>query len=62
MDSSREINKENPKFKIYDFVRISKCARIFAKGYVSNWFEKVFVIKNVKNTVLWTYVISDLKG
>ena len=31
-----------------------------AKGYVLNWPEKVFVIKKVKNTVLWTYVISDL--
>ena len=30
--------------------------------YVPNWFEEVFVIKKVKNTVPWTYVISDLKG
>ena len=27
-----------------------------------NWSEEVFVIKKVKNTVLWVYVISDLKG
>ena len=32
---------------------------IFAKVYVSNWSDKVFVIKNVKNSVLWTYVIRD---
>ena len=25
-------------------------------------FEEVFVIKKVKNTVPWTYVIGDLKG
>ena len=25
-----------------------------------NWSEEVFVIKKVKNTVLWTYVINDL--
>ena len=25
-------------------------------------FEEVFVIKKVKNTVPWTYAISDLKG
>ena len=24
--------------------------------------EEVFVIKKVKNTVLWTYVINDLNG
>ena len=34
----------------------------FAKGYVPNWPEEVFVIKKVENTVPWTYVISDLKG
>ena len=33
---------------------------MFAKGYVPNWSEKVFLIIKVKNTVLWTYVISDL--
>ena len=27
-----------------------------------NWSEEVFVIKKVKNTVLWTYVINDLNG
>ena len=33
-----------------------------AKGYVPNWCEEVFMTKNVKKTVPWTYVISDLKG
>ena len=31
-----------------------------AKDYNPNWSEKVFVIKEIKNTVPWTYVISDL--
>ena len=35
---------------------------IFAKGYTSNWSEEVFVIKKVKNTVPWTYVIFFLNG
>ena len=42
--------------------RISKYKNIFVKGCVPNWFEEVFVVKKVKNTVPWTYVISDLKG
>ena len=41
-------------------MRISKS--IFAKGYLPNWSEEVIVIKKVKNTVPWTYIISDLKG
>ena len=27
-----------------------------------NWSEEVFVASKIKNTVPWTYVISDLNG
>ena len=37
-----------------------KYKNIFAKGYVPNWSEDVLMIKKVRNTVLWTYVINDL--
>ena len=50
----KEINDKDPKFKIGDIVRMSKYKKKFAKGYVPNWSEEVFVIKKVKNTVLWT--------
>ena len=59
IDSSEEINDEDPK--IGDIIRIPKYKNIFAKDYVPNWSEEDFVIKKVKNTELWTYVISDLK-
>ena len=55
-------NKEDPKFKVGDYVRISKYKNIFANGYVPNWYEEVVVITKVKNTVPWINVISDLKG
>ena len=45
-----------------DPVRISKYKNIFAKEYVANWSEEAFVIKKVKNSIPWTYVIIDLKG
>ena len=32
---------------------------IFAKGYVQNWPENIFVIKSVKNTVTRTYLKND---
>ena len=41
---------------------MSKYNNLFAKGYVSNWSEEDFVIKKVKNTVMWTYVIEDVNG
>ena len=61
-NSTKEINYEDPKFKIGHIVRTSKYKNIFAKGYVPNCSEEVFLIKKVKNTVPWRCVISDLKG
>ena len=36
--SCKEINYQDPKFKIGDIVRISKYKKIFAKGYLSRCF------------------------
>ena len=27
-----------------------------------NWWEEIFIIKKIKNTVPWTYIINDLNG
>ena len=27
-----------------------------------NWSEEVFIIRKIKNTVPWTYVINNLNG
>ena len=55
-------NEKDPKFKVGYHVRISKYKPIFAKGYAQNWSEEVFVGSKVKDTVRWTYVISDVNG
>ena len=55
-------NDKKPKFKVGDHVRISKYKNIFTKGYTPNWSKEIFVIKEIKNTVPWTYVINDLNG
>ena len=39
---------------------MSKYKNGFAKGYSENQSEEDFVIKKVKNTVLWTFIINDL--
>ena len=51
IDTSKEVNDKDPKFKVVDHVKVSKYKNIFAKGYTPNWSEEVFVIKKVKNTV-----------
>ena len=60
VENNIENNEKSPKFEIGDHVRISKYKNIFAKVYFPNWSEEIYVIKNVKNTVQLTYVISDL--
>ena len=57
IDSNKEVNDKDPKFKVDDHVRISKYKNIFTKGYTPNWSD-VFIIKKVP----WTYVINDLNG
>ena len=58
----KEVNDKEPKFKVGDHEIISKYKNIFAKGYAPNWSEEIFMIKKIKNTVPWTYVINDLNG
>ena len=57
---NEDFNKKDPKFKVGDHVRNSKCKNIFAEVYAPNWSEDVFVVSKIENTVPWTYVISDL--
>ena len=62
IDFNVKKNYEDPKFDVVDHVSISKYQSDFEKGYMSNWSKHVFVIKKVKNTLPWTYVISNLHG
>ena len=54
-----EKNDKDPKYKGVDHVRISKYKNNFTKYCIPNWSEEVFVIKKVKDTVPWTYIIED---
>ena len=51
---NKDSNKKDPKFKVGDYVRISKYKNICAKGYTPNLSEEVFVTSKIKNTVPWT--------
>ena len=57
---NEDFNKKDPRFKVGDHVRISNYNNNFSKGYTPNWSEEVFIVSKIKNTVLWTYVVSDL--
>ena len=38
----KKVNDKDPKFKVGDYVRISKYKNIFAKGFTRNWSERNF--------------------
>ena len=52
-------NDKDRKSKVLDYVRIVKYKNYFSKRLRSIWSKEIFVIKNVKYTVTWTYVIED---
>lgn len=51
-----------PKFKVGEWVRISRYKNIFEKGYVGRWTEEIFQVETIKNTVPIVYVLKDSNG
>ena len=49
IDFEKKINNKDAKFKVGDYLRIYKYKNIFAKRYMSNWSEEVFIINKIKN-------------
>ena len=60
IDSTKENNDKDTKFKAGYIVRMSKYKNIFATVYTPSCPEEVFLIKKVKNTVPCIYVVNDL--
>lgn len=53
-------NKPPYKFKINDFVRISKYKSLFEKGYTRNWSTEIFRVTRILPTEPITYRLVDL--
>ena len=62
IDFDLENNDKGPKLKICNHATVSKYKNTSVKSCTPNWSEDVFVIKKVKNIVLWTYVIEYLSS
>ena len=61
LNTIKILTRKDPTFKTDDRVRISDYKNIFAKGYTQNWSDENFMITKIKDTVPWTYVVSDLR-
>ena len=59
IDSNNEINDQDPKPDFGDVFRKSKHKTFLHKAIVPNLPQEAFVFTKVKNTILWTYVISE---
>ena len=54
--------KPKPRYAVGDVVRIPSQDKLFRKGYLGAWKEKLYTVSKVLNTVPWTYEISDING
>lgn len=50
------------KFKVDDYVRLSKYKHIFEKGYTPNWTTEIFKIRKIQYTDPITYLLRDFEG
>ena len=58
----KTIDSKQNKFKLNDFVRISKHREAFYKGYTPNWSTEIFQIRKVQLTNPTTYLLKDYKN
>lgn len=58
----KKVDNRKKKFKVGDFVRISKHRELFKKGYTPNWSNEIFKIIKVRLTTPITYLLQDQSG
>ena len=59
---AKSVKASKPKFKMGDFVRISKYKGKFKRGYKANYTNEVFVISNILKTVPPTYTVAEIRN
>lgn len=58
----KKLDRRKAKYKIGEYVRLSKYRMVFDKGYTPNWTTEVFKIRKVQyNTDPITYLLKDYK-
>lgn len=57
-----KMSRLNNKYRIGDYVRISKHRKLFDKGYTTNWTNEIFKIRKVNYTNPTTYLLEDNEG
>lgn len=59
----QKLQRRSAKFKIGDYVRLSKYRTVFEKGYTPNWTTEIFRVRKVLvNTDPITYLLEDYQN
>lgn len=59
----RQVIRKKPRYKVGQYVRISRERHIFEKGYEKGWSEEIFkIVKVKKRQNLFIYELCDLEG
>lgn len=59
----QRLQRRSAKFKVGDYVRLSKYRTVFEKGYTPNWTAEIFRIRKVQyNTDPITYLLDDYQN
>ena len=54
-----QLQNKKPRFQIGDKVRLAIQKDKFEKAYIINWSDKIYTIKDIKNTTPFTYTVED---
>lgn len=57
-----KVKKMKPKFKVGDWVRISRVKGIFEKGYHPNWSQEIFKVVGVGDKFPYVYYLEEFNG
>lgn len=59
----KKLYRRSAKFKVGDYVRLSKYRTVFEKGYTPNWTTEIFRIRKVQySTDPITYLLADYQN
>lgn len=58
----KKYQKKKPKYKIGDWVRVSRMKGIFEKGYHPNWSQEIYKIDGISNKYPFVYYLKDYNG
>ncbi len=55
----KKFTKKTPKYKVGDWVRVSRHKGVFEKGYHPNWSQEIYKVDGVSNKYPFVYYLKD---